>query len=269
MKKNFRDLLCLGLIGVLYHFAILRSVLIPMHIPVKSWQMLLFALAAILFFFLVETRPGRVVFFCAIGLGVGYIVYVLITGGSEGLAKAFQPVAALGKAILQISSGYYSETVPDAMVMWTVGLFALVLAIPVYYLLVPRLRFYWLIVPGIGLFMILWGMFRHVDKASFYIFITVAIVCFIHYKYILYRKKDSERREMPSGTNTIVFFIPVAIVILLAASLFTVKNMPIQWPWLDEKINLWYWQMHEKYNVDRYDKFSLDKTGFGDRKSVV
>lgn len=264
MKKNFRDLLCLGFIGVLYHFAILKSVLIPMHIPVKSWQMLLFALAAILFFFLVETRPGRIVFFCAIGLGVGYIAYVLFAKGPEGLAETFEPVVALGKAMLQISSGYYNETVPNALLMWTVGLFALVLAIPVYYFLVPRLRFYWLIVPGIGLFMTIWGMFRHVDKTAFYIFITVAIVCFIHYKYILYRKRDSERKEMPSGTNTIVFFIPVAIVIVLAASAFSVKNMPIQWPWLDEKVNLWYWTLHEKYNVDRYDQFTLEKTGFGD-----
>lgn len=264
MKKNFRDLLCLGLIGVLYHFAILRSVMIPMHIPVKGWQMLIFSLAAILFFSLVETRPGRIGFFCAIGLGVVYVAYVLLTGGSEGLAETFGPVARLGKAILQISSGYYDDTVTKAMLMWTVALYALVLAIPVYYFLVSRLRFYWLIVPGIGLFVTLWGMFRHVDKLSFYIFIIVAIVCFIYYKYILYRKKDSERREMPSGTNTIVFFIPVAIVILLAASAFTVKDMPIQWPWLDEKINLWYWQLYEKYNVDRYDQFSLDKTGFGD-----
>ncbi len=264
MKKNFRDLLCLGLIGVFYHFAILKSVLIPMHIPVKSWQILLFALAAILFFFLVETRPGRIVFFCTVGLGVGYTAYVLISEGLDGLSEAFQPLVELGKAMLQIGSGYYNEMVPDALLMWTVGLFALVLAIPVYYLLVPRLRFYWLIVPGFGLFMVLWGMFRHVDKFSFYIFIIIAIVCFIQFKFMVYRRKDSERREMPSGTNNIVFFIPVAILVLLIASAFGVKNMPIQWPWLDEKVNLWYWTLHEKYNVDRYDKFSLEKTGFGD-----
>jgi transglutaminase-like putative cysteine protease len=264
MKKNFRDLLCLGIIAVFYHFAVLRSVLIPMHTPVKGWQMLLFSFAAILFFFLVQTRPGRIAFFCTIGLGVCYIAYVLIKDGTEGLAETFGPVVEIGKAIVQISSGYYNETVPDAMLMWTVGLYALVLAIPVYYFLVPRLRFYWLIVPGLGLFVALWAMFRHVDKLSFYIYITIAIVCFIHYKYILYRKKDSEKREIPSGTNTIVFFIPVALLVLLTASVFKVKNTPIQWPWLDEKINKWYWDLHEKYNVDRYDHFSLEKTGFGD-----
>jgi transglutaminase-like putative cysteine protease len=112
--------------------------------------------------------------------------------------------------------------------------------------------------------MTLWGMFRHVDKISFYIFIIVAIVCFIHYRYMVYRKKDSDRREMPSGTNTIVFFIPVAILILLVASMLQVRDLPIQWPWLDKKINTWYWQLHEKYNVDRYDKFTLANTGFGD-----
>ncbi len=268
MKKNFRDLLCLGFIGVFYHFAIYRSVLIPMHIPVKAWQMLMISFAAILALFLSDTRPGRIVFLSAIGLGAGYTAYVLLAEGSVGVGKIFQPIGTLGKALVQISTGYYSKTIPEALLWWTVVLYALVLAIPVYYLLVPRLRFYFLIVPGAGLFIALWSMFRHVDKISFYIFITVAIVCFIHYKYILYRKKDSDRKQVPLGTNTIVFFVPVALLILLVASVFTVKNVPLKWPWLDEKINIWYWTLHEKYNVDRYDQFTLANTGFGDPKRL-
>lgn len=235
-----------------------------MHTPLKNWQILLFAFTAILFFILVNTRPGRIVFFAAIGLGVGYIVYLLLTEGTNGLVDVMNPVITLGNTMLKIGSGYHDETVPNTMLMWSVGLYILVLAIPVYYLLVPRLRFYWLVIPGLAAFMTVWGLFRHVDRLAFYVFITTAIVCFIHSKYILYRKRNTERQQTPADTNTILFFLPVAAFIILLASTFIVRDTPIQWPWLDEKINAWYWELYEKYNVDRYDQFSLARTGFGD-----
>lgn len=264
MKKSFRDLLCLGLIGVLYLFSIANVTMMPMHIPVSNWQILLFSFFAILFYILVNTRLGRIVFFVAVGLGVGYIAFMLLTQGANSLADILNQLTSLGNTMLKIGTGYHDDTVPNTMLMWSVGLYILVLALPVYYFLVPRLRFYWLVIPGLSAFMTVWGLFRHVDRLAFYIFITMVIVCFIYNKYILYRKKDTERQQTPADTNTILFFLPVAVIIILFASAFTVRNTPLEWPWLDEKINDWYWSLYEKYKVDRYDQFSLANTGFGD-----
>lgn len=264
MKKSFRDLLCLGLIGAFYLFSIVKLTMLPMHTPLKNWQFFLLSLAAILFLCLVNTRPGRIVFFCAAGFAVVYILYLLMAGGPVALSEAMEPLVELGDTMIRIGTGYYDETVPYAMLLWSAGLYTLMLAVPVYFLTVPRFRFYWLVIPGLGAFMTVWGMFRYLDRLSFYIFITVVIVSFIHHKYLLYIEKDTERKALPAGTNTLLFFLPVALVVILLASSFSIRNTPLQWPWLDEKINQWYWSLYEKYHVDRYDRFSLAHTGFGD-----
>lgn len=264
MKKDYRNQFFLGLTGVFYLYAIMKAATVPMHIPVNGWQLFLFALAAILFYFLVNTRPGRIVFYCTVGLGIGFAAYLLLRDGTANLQQTFGSVISLGQVMYQVGTGYYNETISTGSLMLSVGLFSLVVAIPVYYSLVPRFRFYWLITPGFVLFMCLWGMFRHVDKMSFYVFITVAIVCFIYHKYILHREKASVRKGIPSDTSALVYFIPVALVVLLITATFSFSELPIQWPWLDEKINDWYWDISMKFDIDRYDHFSLANTGFGD-----
>lgn len=264
MKKNYRDLLALGFIGILYVFAIMKIIVLPMHVPVKNWQFFLFAAGAFLFITLVNTRPGSIVFFSVSGLAILYAAFVLISNGTDGLTNTFAPVIRLGQMIIRIGSGYYDSSVPDTMLMWTMAIFALVLAIPGYYFLVHRFKFYLLIIPGLVLFMVLWGMFRYVEPLPVYIFITIAIVCFIQHKYIQYRKLNGEEKTSAFNANILVFFIPVALVVIFFASGFKVNDLPIQWPWMDEKINKLYWDIYERFDIDRYDNFSLSQTGFGD-----
>ena len=111
--------------------------------------------------------------------------------------------------------------------------------------------------------MIVYGINRQVDKLSFYIFITVAIVSYIRHIFLssLSKKQDSEQA---SRVSMFIYFVPIALLVVLFSATIPVKDYPIEWPWLDEKINKVWWDLKERYTVDRYDEFSLAKTGFGD-----
>jgi hypothetical protein len=262
MGKGFKEYLYTGLIGTLYIFSIVNAALFSMNVPVKPAQLFLLSLGAFIFYCLVDTRVGGIVFMCAAGIGIGYITYSLISGGVSRLLQAFAPSTKLINVMIQIGSGYYSESISNTMLMWAISVFSAIVALPVYTFLVRYFRFYPLIVPGLIFFMIVWGINRNVHKLSFYIFIIIAIICFILHKYIQHRKNNSLESSVARGSFFIYFF-PVAIIVIIAASVFPVNPLPIQWPWMDRKINDLYWDIHTRLNVDRYDNFSLDRTGFG------
>ena len=111
MKKDYRNQFFLGLTGVFYLYAIMKAATVPMHIPVNGWQLFLFALAAILFYFLVNTRPGRIVFYCTVGLGIGFAAYLLLRDGTANLQQTFGSVISLGQVMYQVGTGYYNETI--------------------------------------------------------------------------------------------------------------------------------------------------------------
>lgn len=266
MRNRYRDNLTLALIGCLYIFAVIKATLYPMHVPVTGWQMLLFAVLAFLFYTFVNTYAGRIVFFTAAASGVVYILFLLIKHGVSGLNVITAPAVKLANVIVQAGTGYYNDSISDFWLMCALGAFSLVVALPVYYFLVRYNKYYFLIVPGIVFFMVVWGIIRHVDKMSFYIFITIAIVLFIRHRYLEQGEKmaESYQRESPSGLNLIVYFLPVALVIILISSFVPVSDMPIQWEWMDKKISRLWQDIDTRLSVDRYDKFSLAKTGFGD-----
>jgi len=263
MKTKYRDSLTFALIGIMYIFAVIRATLCTMHVPVTVWQMLIFALASYLFYVSVNTYAGRIVFLSAVALGFLYSIYLLITEGIKGLNWLLEPVTKLVNVMIQVGTGYYDNTISDIWLMSALGVFSLIVAMPVYYFLVRYFRFYLLIVPGIAFFMVVWGIMRYVDKLSFFIFMTIAIVLFIRHRYL------EQSRNIPEGYNylpnvsAMVYFIPVALIIILTASIIPVRNMPIQWDWMDKKIiNIWR-DVHSFIYAERYAEFTLSKTGFG------
>ena len=132
----------------------------------------------------------------------------------------------------------------------------------VCYFLVRYFKFYYLIVPGLVFFMVEWGIMRYVDRLSFFIFITIAIILFNRHRYLEQGRKIPGRSGNFTGVSFTVYFIPVALVIILIASVVPVRNMPVQWEWMDKKIiDLWR-DANSVIYTERYDEFALSKTGF-------
>lgn len=264
MKKRYYDFLTMLFIGILLVFSVIRASLVSMRVPVKSWQLFLFAAGALILYCLIYTKPGRAVFLCALGAGFCYVIILILRNGFSNLSGTFAPVIELAGVIIRVGTGYYDESVPYLQLMTAIGVYSLVVAFPVYSFMVRRFRFYPLFTPALIFFMAVWGINRYVDKLSFYIFITVAVVCYIRHVYLKNRKNSRSSTETPNDAGMLVYFIPVAILVILFSAAIPVKQGPIEWPWLDEKIYDLWWDMHRKFSIDRYDTFSLAKTGFGD-----
>jgi len=264
MNEKYRDYLSCWIIGVFYLFAVIRTALIPMHVPVNSWQMLLYASAAFLFYSLINTFAGRIVFLSSVALGIIYIVIKITAGGIGAVRPLLSPVAELANIMIKVGTGYYDDSVSNLQLMCAIGAFSIITAMPVYYFLVRRFRFYPLIVPGLAFFITEWGLLRYVDKLSFFIFIIVAIIAYIRHVFLQYSKKTGGIQALTKHGSISVYFIPVGLVMVLFVSMIPKNPLPVQWPWMSEKINTAYWDLYYKYSVDRYDDFSLANTGFGD-----
>ena len=264
MNEKFKGFLSCWVIGVLYLFAVIKATLLPMHVPVNSLQMLLFAIGAFVFYTLLNTFAGRIVFLSSIALGIIYITVTVIFNGIDELQPLLSLASKLASIIIRVGTGYYDDTVPYSGLMCAIGLYSVITAMPIYYFLVRRFRFYPLVIPGLAFFMTVWGINRYVDKLSAFIFIIVVIITYIRHTFLLYSKKTADQRALAKHADISVYFILISLVITLLVSLIPENPLPVQWPWLDEKINSAYWDLYYRYSVDRYDDFSLANTGFGD-----
>lgn len=262
MKKRYYDFLSLALTAVLYIFSVIRATIVPMHVPVGAWQLIFYAAGTVLFYSLISTKPGKAVFLTSAGLGACYAIFLVIRNGISNLSETFAPAAVLINVIIQVGTGYYDNTVSDTFLMVALVLYSLIVGLPVYLFLVRKFRFYKAFIPGLAFFMVVWGLNRDVDRLSFFIFATVAVICYIKHVYLMNLKRSRINDETVRD-EIFVYFIPVAVITVLLAFLIPVSPKPIEWPWLDRKIyNLW-WDMQRKLTVDRYDEFSLSETGFG------
>ncbi|NLV63457.1 MAG: transglutaminase [Clostridiaceae bacterium] len=264
MNEKYRNYLSCWLIGVFYLFAVIKASLMPMHIPVYSWHMLLFAVGAFVFYSLLNTFAGRIVFLSSIAIGIIYMAIRIAVSGIGSVMPLLSYTEEFVKMIVKVGTGYYDETVPYYVLMYGTGLLSVIAAMPIYYFLVRRFRFYPLIVPGLVFFMMVWGLIRYVDKLSFFIFIIVAIIAYIRHNYLLYSIKTGEVEAFTKHGDISVYFVPIVLVLILLGSFIPKNPLPIQWPWVRDKINTTYWELYYKYSVDRYDDFSLANTGFGD-----
>lgn len=109
MYNKYKDYLTLCLIGVMYIFSVIKVTLYFMHVPIKSWQMFLFALLAFLFFALIDTKAVSIAFLSLVAVSLIYFIYLLICRGLYGLIDFFSPVTKLIQVMTQIGMGYYNE----------------------------------------------------------------------------------------------------------------------------------------------------------------
>lgn len=263
MKKRYCDFLAYALTGILYIYSVVRATIIPTRAPVNSLQMLLFTMGAILFYCAVGTKPGLIVFLLASGSGLCYAAYLVFREGISNILQTFAPVIDLANVMIQVGTGYYDETISFSSLMIVTGVYTLIVALPVYLFVVRRFRFYAAFVPGLVFFMVVWGLNRFVDRFSFFIFVTVAVICFIRHTYVTNLKKSGTGSKNGRDDSMFVYFVPVAFLTVFLAAVIPVSEKPIEWPWLDRKIYDFWWDMQRKFTVDRYDVFSLSETGFG------
>jgi len=264
MNEKYRNYITCWVIGVFYLFAVIKAAIIPMHVPVHSWQMLLFAVGAFVFYSVLNTFAGRIVFLSSAALGIIYLAIRIAVNGIGSVMPLLSLAEEFVELLVKVGTGYYDETVPYYVLMYGTGLLSVIAAMPIYYFLVRRFRFYPLIVPGLVFFIAVWGLIRYVDKLSFFIFIIVAVISYIRHNYLLYTIKTGDTEAFRRHADISAYFVPVGLVLILIVAFIPKNPLPIQWPSMRDKINTVYWDLYYKYSIDRYDDFSLANTGFGD-----
>ena len=128
---------------------------------------------------------------------------------------------------------------------------------------------------GITLFSSQWILDFFVDEAyiAFYIFcVSVLIYYFLH---IYYKKSKKGTNNIVKLSGLFAFALPTCILIILLTNSMPVSPNPIEWKWMDSKIQKVYNNFALKFggkgkfeNVENIGTFSLASIGFGDSNSL-
>ncbi len=138
-----------------------------------------------------------------------------------------------------------------------------------------KFNFLMIAVSGIGLFSGQWILDYFADKAyiAFYTFcVSVLIYYFLH---IYYKKSKQNTNEIVKLSGLFAFALPICILIIFLTNLIPVSSKPIEWKWMDRKIQKVYEDLTLKFgnkgkfeDVQDIGVFSLASIGFGDGSSL-
>jgi len=180
------------------------------------------------------------------------------------LAYVIQPFQWLSRYIYDeaiLSDNYYA--------FFITAILALSLTLLVYIFTVKKFSFMIILLSGSITFVSQWMLDFFVPRAyiSFY---TFAISIIAYYFMYIYKKKclESSDNDFVSPSGFILGTAPICILIVFLANSMPASSKPIEWKWLDSKLNSFYNELgfgHGKnaLGLDS-DYFSFYSTGFGD-----
>jgi len=101
------------------------------------------------------------------------------------------------------------------------------------------------------------------------LFIVFCILSVLSYFIKVYRQKSKLNlvSDRSSLSSMILYSIPVVLIPVLAAVLIPKSDYPIQWPWLDEKINRAFNYLENRYTYLELEEFSLSAIGFANEQT--
>ncbi len=130
-----------------------------------------------------------------------------------------------------------------------------------FFFTVKKFKFIYILIFGIVLFVWQWSFQYLVSYISFYLFVFLILVYYFRHIYAANSSKEANEYVYPSLFT--IFVIPVCAVIILLSFLIPAKPKPLEWKWLDGKINHLYSYMVHGGHVSKFDYFSVGVSGFG------
>ena len=136
-----------------------------------------------------------------------------------------------------------------------------------YFFVVRRYRFLFVLIPGAAVFSIQWINKFVTLLAPFYIFLFALLLCYL--KHILQKKNAGGRNEFLNSASFLLWTLPICLLIVAAAAAINSSERPIEWKWLDTKINAVYNNIMQKYDYVSFDYFSVASSGFGGKNDLL
>jgi len=149
----------------------------------------------------------------------------------------------------------------------TVLALCILLSLFVYIFVVKKYLFFILLTAGATIFVVQWSYNMMSNMVPFYVFLLGILMSY--FKYIHGKRSSKVSNEyLQSGIYTL-WILPVCIIVIFFASVMNFSDKPIQWKWLDTKINSVYNYINKQYDYQVFDYFSLSSSGFGSRDSLL
>ena len=124
-----------------------------------------------------------------------------------------------------------------------------------------------IIIPGAVTFSVQSIFNFAVTFLPFYVFLVAMILFYL--KHIHYRKLKSPGNDYLGNASFLLWIIPIAFLVVFAASFIHTSDKPLEWKWLDTKVNAAYNYFYDKFDYVEFDYFSVADSGFGDNNSAL
>lgn len=161
-----------------------------------------------------------------------------------------------------------NQGTPDRLYqLITVVALCVVISLTTYLLTVKKFMFYVLLVIGSAIFTIQWSYNLSTTLLPFFLFLPAILM--LYFKHIHKKKSAAASNEFTESGVFTLWTIPVCIVAILIASALHVNEKPLEWKWLDTKINSVYNYFNSKFDYEVFDYFSVSSSGFGSRDNIL
>lgn len=149
----------------------------------------------------------------------------------------------------------------------TVLFLCAIISIYVYLFTVRKFLFSIMVTTGAALFAVQWSYEIISSLSPFYFFLFAILLYYL--RHINIRKSLQASNEFVHNGVFIIWTIPICILVVSIASIIHVNNKPIEWKWLDRKINSVYSYLNKRYDYEIFDYFSVSSSGFGERNNLL
>lgn len=268
MKRKWNDLF-LFVIGSLYIIILVSLIagIVYKRLPLLNvllMSLITYGIINIIFLSRVAIR-----FF----LGFSLVTSCFITYACWADNPLFKPVLQATEGVLALWHSIYYNYNPsyssEQIKLYaniTLLLTALVASLLVMILFKKFQSFYILSVIVLLIFIFSWYMSAIENRFLFAIYSVLTVLSYINKVYLRKKKLELTSEDLESG-NLMFSVIPIAIIIVLIIFMIPKSSSPIQWAWLDKKMNDAYIYYEQRFVTQKMEFFGLISTGFGNEKN--
>lgn len=160
-----------------------------------------------------------------------------------------------------------SGTIDPIFQLITVVALCAIISLFTYLFTVKKFLFFIPLIAGSAIFVTQWSFNFMVSMLPFYMFLPGTLL--LYFKYIHLRKSAATPNEYLNTGYFTLWVVPVcAAAVLLAASMHA-SDKPIEWKWLDTKINQVYNYFNKQFDYEVFDYFSVASSGFGGKDDLL
>lgn len=261
--KKLIDFISKLLLMLMMGFSFVYPITTTLSFDYKPLQVLWIILATLLLLslLLVNRIMTRITTITAIAGSIIFIVYSIVNGLIFHIANPF------------ISLYNYIQSTENASESFAFGYtlaFSIIFSLIIYIFTVKKFNFYVIFLTGFSIFCSQWilGYFAPNAYVAFYTFVVSIL---IYYLLHVYNKKAFQTsNDYANISSFILFALPVSLIVLLLTAFIPVRQRPIEWKWLDDKINYafgHYTGINGKFTGSDY--FSLSSVGFGNSSNLL